>query len=94
MEVSGQRHAPAALYPGNGSTVPIGQEAGSASELVWTQRLEEKFFAFTGNRTLVVQSVAWVYHSIRQIVQKQEWKVYSLENTEIPDVFFTPRQGR
>jgi hypothetical protein len=27
-------------------------------------------------------------------VQKQEWKVYSLENTEIPDVFFTPRQGR
>jgi hypothetical protein len=31
MGVSGQRHAPAALYPGNGFTVPIGQEAGSAS---------------------------------------------------------------
>jgi hypothetical protein len=36
--VSGQRHAPAALYPqGKGPPVPIGCEAGWAPELVWTQ---------------------------------------------------------
>jgi hypothetical protein len=31
-----------ALPPAKGPPVPIGQEAGWASELVWTQRLEEK----------------------------------------------------
>jgi len=41
--------------------VPIGQEAGWASELVWRQRLEEKSFAFAGHRTLIVQSVARHY---------------------------------
>jgi hypothetical protein len=30
------------LPPGKGPLVPIGQEAGWAPELVWTQRLEEK----------------------------------------------------
>jgi hypothetical protein len=43
MGVSGQRHAPAALLPpGKGPPVPIIQEAGWASEPVWTQKLEEK----------------------------------------------------
>jgi hypothetical protein len=43
MGVSGQRHAPTALLPpGKGPPVPIVQEAGWASEPVWTQRLEEK----------------------------------------------------
>jgi hypothetical protein len=51
--VSGQRHAPA----GKGPPVHILQ-AGWASELVWTQRLEEKSFAPAGDRTPVVQSVA------------------------------------
>jgi hypothetical protein len=41
--------------------VPIGQEAGQASELVWTQRLEEKSFASAGEQTLVVQSVVRHY---------------------------------
>jgi hypothetical protein len=42
MGVSGQRLAPAALYPrGKGPPVPIVQEAGWAPEPVWTQRLEE-----------------------------------------------------
>jgi hypothetical protein len=34
---------------GKGSPVPIAQEAGWASELVWTQRLEEKSFASAGD---------------------------------------------
>jgi hypothetical protein len=46
MGLSGQRHAPAALYrPGKGLRVPIVQEAGWAPELVWTQRLVEKSFS-------------------------------------------------
>jgi hypothetical protein len=42
-------------------TVPTGQEAGWALELVWTQRLEEKSFACVGDRTSVVQSVVIHY---------------------------------
>jgi hypothetical protein len=37
--------------------VPIGQEVGWASELVWTDRLQEQFFSSAGDRTTVVQSV-------------------------------------
>jgi hypothetical protein len=40
-----------------GSPIPIRQEAGWASELVWTQSLEEKSFASTEDRTPIVQSV-------------------------------------
>jgi hypothetical protein len=58
MGVSGQRHAPAALYPpGKGPPIPVVQEAGWAPELVRTQRLEEESFASVGDLTLVVQSV-------------------------------------
>jgi hypothetical protein len=43
MRVSGQPHIPAALYPrGKNPPVPIGREAGWASEPVWTQTLKEK----------------------------------------------------
>jgi hypothetical protein len=49
--VSGQRHAPAALYSGNGPLVPIVQEAWWASELLWTQWIEKKSFASAGVRT-------------------------------------------
>jgi hypothetical protein len=38
-----------ALPPGKGPPVPIVQEAGWAPEPVWTQRLEEKFFASAGD---------------------------------------------
>jgi hypothetical protein len=37
------------------------QEAEWASELIWTQRLEEKSFASAGNRTPVVQSAVRHY---------------------------------
>jgi hypothetical protein len=56
MGVSGQRHAPAALRPGDKTLVPIGQEAGWVSEQVWTQRLEEKLFAPAGDRTPIARS--------------------------------------
>jgi hypothetical protein len=45
MGVSGQRHAPATLYPPERTPVPIVQEAGWAPEPVWTQRLEEKILS-------------------------------------------------
>jgi hypothetical protein len=46
---------------GEGPSVPIGQEAEWASELVWTQRLEEKLFASAGDRVPFVQSVVRHY---------------------------------
>jgi hypothetical protein len=45
------------VTPEKKTPVPIGQEAGWAPEPVWTQRLEEKSFASSGDRTPVVQSV-------------------------------------
>jgi hypothetical protein len=57
MGVSGQRHVSAALLPpGKGPPVPIVQEAGRASEPVWTQGLEDKSFAPAGNRTPIARS--------------------------------------
>ena len=47
MGVGGQRHAPAALPPGNDS-VPIIQEAGWAPRTVWTGA---ENLAFTGIRS-------------------------------------------
>jgi hypothetical protein len=63
MGVSGQHHAPAALYPPRkGPTVPIGNEAGWAPEPVWTQGLEEeKSSAPVGDRTPIVQPVVRHY---------------------------------
>jgi hypothetical protein len=54
---SGQRHALAACCPRKGPPIPNGQEAGWASELVWTQRIEEKSFASDEDRIPVVHSV-------------------------------------
>jgi hypothetical protein len=50
-----------ALPPGKGPPVPIVQEAGWAPEPVWTQRLQEKSFAFAGDRTPIVQPVVRHY---------------------------------
>jgi hypothetical protein len=50
-----------ALPLGIGPPVPIGYEAGWASELVWTQRLEGKSCTSAGDRTPVVQSVVRYY---------------------------------
>jgi hypothetical protein len=65
MRVSGQRHAPAALYPrGKDPPVSTGQETGLAPEPVWTQRLEEQYFRLCRRSNLdrpVVQSVARYY---------------------------------
>jgi hypothetical protein len=62
MRVSGQHHAPAALYPrGKGPRYPL--EAGWAKEPVWTQTqgLEEKSSAPVGDRTPIVQPVVRHY---------------------------------
>jgi hypothetical protein len=55
--VSGQRHAPAALYPRKkGPQVSIGQESSFAQEPVWTQRIEGKNpFASAGDLTSVAR---------------------------------------
>jgi hypothetical protein len=44
-----------------GPSLPIGQDVGRASELVWTMRLEDKYFASAGDRSPVVQSVVRYY---------------------------------
>jgi hypothetical protein len=44
-----------------GPPVPIVQEAGWSSEVVWTHRLQKKVFASAGDRTPVVQSVVRNY---------------------------------
>jgi hypothetical protein len=46
-----------ALAPGKGPPVQIVQEAGWASEPVWTQRIEEKPFASAGDRTLIARGM-------------------------------------
>jgi hypothetical protein len=49
-----------ALAPEKGPLVPIGQEAGWAPELVWTQRLEEKYSCLCWGSNLnrpVIQSI-------------------------------------
>jgi hypothetical protein len=51
MEMSGQLHSPAALFPGKESMVPIGQEAGWTPEPVWTRWWREKFSVPTRTRT-------------------------------------------
>jgi hypothetical protein len=56
MGVSDRRHA-----PGKGLPEPSGLEAGCASELVWTQKLEEKSFSSAGDRSPVVQPVVSHY---------------------------------
>jgi hypothetical protein len=45
-----------ASSPGKRPPVPTLQEAGWAPEPVWTQRLQEKFFASAGDRTAIARS--------------------------------------
>jgi hypothetical protein len=43
------------LPPGKGSPIPIGQEAGWAPVLVWTQELQEKSLASAGDRISITR---------------------------------------
>jgi hypothetical protein len=62
MGVSGQYHAPAALYPrGKNPRYPLDRMLGGPPEPVWMQRLEEKSSASVGDQTPVVQSVVRHY---------------------------------
>jgi hypothetical protein len=51
MEVSGQLQASTALSPRNENPVPVGEEAGLASESVGTLWRREKSLTPAGNRT-------------------------------------------
>jgi hypothetical protein len=60
--VSDQRHSPAALYPKERTPATHWIGAwGRASQLAWTQRLQEKSFAYAGDRTPVVQTLVRHY---------------------------------
>jgi hypothetical protein len=49
------------FIPGNGHPIPIGKVAGCASELVWTQRLEDKFFwGSNSGRPVCSQTLYWL----------------------------------
>jgi hypothetical protein len=65
MGVSGQRHAPAALYPGEMTpgTHWTGSWVSPRAEPIWTQGLEEKSSAPApaGDRTPIVQPVVRHY---------------------------------
>jgi hypothetical protein len=63
MGVSGQRHAPAALYVGKEPPAPIGYKAGWTSELVWTQRLGEKVLCLCRRSNPVWQVVEYAMYS-------------------------------
>jgi hypothetical protein len=82
MEVSGQRHAPAALYPrGQDPRYPLSKRAGWDPEPVWTERLEEKSSASVGDRTPVVQSVVRHYTdwaTPAPVFQQTQWKSWTL----------------
>jgi hypothetical protein len=57
--MGGHRHAPAALYP----LYPLGRKLDEPQN--WSgQRLEERFFASAGNRTLIIQSVVRTVRSL------------------------------
>jgi hypothetical protein len=45
MEVSGQLHAPAALFMVKDTTVPIGWDAGLTPQPVWTPYKGDKYLA-------------------------------------------------
>jgi hypothetical protein len=57
----GQRHTSAALYPQKWTQYTHCIGSWVASEQVWTQRLEDKYFASAGDRTSVAQSLARQY---------------------------------
>jgi hypothetical protein len=89
MGVTGQRHAPAALYSREKRPqVSIVQEAGWAPEPVWTQRLEEKSFRLWWGSNLdrpVVQSI------VRQHLFLFMRRDYVSELLPRTDILFIPR---
>jgi hypothetical protein len=57
MAASGQLQTKAAPFPRvRDPPVPIEQEAWWAPEPVWTQRLKENYFAYTGARIWISRS--------------------------------------
>jgi hypothetical protein len=61
MEVNGQIHAPAVLHPRREPPVPIGQEAGWASEPVSSTLWRRENLTPAENQTPVIHPVARLY---------------------------------
>jgi hypothetical protein len=68
--------------PRIGPPVPFRQEAGWTSELVWTQRVEEKSFDSAGDRIPVVKSVVTILTELPNSIWEHEM-VRNLETLEI-----------
>jgi hypothetical protein len=76
------------LLPGKGSPVPIAQEAGWATEPVWTQRLKEKFFRLCRGSNLdraVVQPV--VRHYTAPPPRAMGWQITTLKQRKLATGF-------
>jgi hypothetical protein len=71
MEVNVHFHVPAALPPGKGPPVPIGQEAGRAPEPVWTTWRREYSWPYRdwNSDPSVIQPVASRYTDYATYVQ-------------------------
>jgi hypothetical protein len=82
MGVSGQHHAPAALYPrGKDPPVPIEYKAGWAPEPVWTQVLEDKSSAPVGDWIPVVQPVVRHYTAWATTWEDDICQIHSTQST-------------
>jgi hypothetical protein len=79
--------------PGEGTPVPIGQEAGWAPEPVWMQGLEKKSSTPAGDRTPIVQPVvrhytAWATAApIIIIIIKVAWEKWGGEGMKTEKLY-------
>jgi hypothetical protein len=84
MKVSGQRHT--MVPPGKGPWYPLHRRLGESLELVWTQRLEEKFCLCQGpnpGRPVCSQTLYWLSYpssSYYPCVVQQTINIYQLPN--------------
>jgi hypothetical protein len=92
MEVSSQLHAPATLPPGKEPLLPIGYEAGWASEPFGTRWCREKFPAPARNGTLEPRSEELSLKKLNDVAFKEQYQVKisnrfpALENFDDDDV--------
>jgi hypothetical protein len=90
MGVSGQRHAPAALYPrGKNLRYPLDRWA---PEPVWTQGLEEKSSAPVGDRTSIARWDDYNPSCINTVIDQMMMKNNIFKNSEEKSVIIHCRR--